>query len=36
MQYKNEILKMISDINNETLLERIYVFIKRFIKNWGD
>jgi hypothetical protein len=36
MEYKNEILKMINNINNETLLERIYVFVKRFIKNWGD
>ena len=34
MNYKKELIEMIQKLNDETLVERIYVFAKRFIKNW--
>lgn len=34
MDYKKELIKVIQKINDETLVERLYVFAKRFIKNW--
>lgn len=32
----NEILEVLNAINDETLLERMCFFIKRFAKNWGN
>ena len=34
MDYKKEIIKVIEKINDRVLAERLYVFAKRFIKNW--
>lgn len=35
MNYKKEFIKLITQINDETLIERLFVFARRFIKNWG-
>ena len=34
MDYKKELIKVIEKINDRVLAERLYVFVKRFIKNW--
>jgi hypothetical protein len=34
MDYKKELIQLIQQINDETLAERIYVFVKRFVRNW--
>lgn len=36
MDYKKELIKMIQKLNDEILMERLYVFTKRFIKNWEE
>lgn len=35
MDYKRKLIKLIENINDETLAERLLVFAKRFIRNWG-
>lgn len=35
MDYKKELIKLVEQINDETLAERLLVFARRFIKNWG-
>ena len=35
MDYKKKLIVLIDQINDETLIERIYVFVKRFVWNWG-
>lgn len=35
MKYKKELIQLIQQINDSELIERIYVFARRFIKNWG-
>lgn len=35
MNYKKELIKLVEQINDETLAERLLVFARRFIKNWG-
>ncbi len=35
MNYKKELIKLIIQINDEMLIERLFVFARRFIKNWG-
>lgn len=32
MKYKKE---LIQQINDSELIERIYIFVKRFVQNWG-
>lgn len=36
MSYKEQLIEIIQKINDETLAERLLMFAKRFIKNWGD
>ena len=35
MKYKKERIEIIQQINDGELIERIYVFVKRFVQNWG-
>ena len=35
MKYKKELIQLIQQINDSELIERIYVFVKRFVQNWG-
>ena len=35
MKYKKELIQLIQQINDRELIERIYVFVKRFVQNWG-
>lgn len=35
MDCKKELIKLIEQINDEALTERLFVFARRFIKNWG-
>lgn len=35
MNYKKEIIEILQNINDEALLERVYTFLVRFVKNWG-
>lgn len=34
MDYKKELIQLVQQINASELIERIYVFVKRFRKNW--
>ena len=34
MDYREELIQLIQQINDSELIERIYVFARRFIKNW--
>ena len=34
MKYK-ELIQLIQQINDSELIERTYVFVKRFVQNWG-
>lgn len=36
MSYREQLIEIIQKINDETLAERLFVFAKRFIKNWGN
>ena len=36
MDYKKELIKVIEQINDKVLAERLFVFAKRFIKNWEE
>lgn len=36
MDYKKELIELIKKVEDSTLIERLYVFTKKFIKNWGD
>ena len=36
MSCKEQLIEIIQRINDETLAERLLVFVKRFTKNWGD
>ena len=35
MDYKKELIKLIEQINDDTLAECLFVFARRFIRNWG-
>ena len=35
MKYKKELIQLIQQINDSELIERIYIFVKRFVKNCG-
>nr|DAH47649.1 MAG TPA: hypothetical protein [Caudoviricetes sp.] len=36
MDYKKKLIELIGKVENETLLERLYVFANKFIKSWGN
>ena len=35
MKYKKELIQLIQQKNDSELIERMYVFVKGFVQNWG-
>lgn len=36
MEHKKELLEMIQNLSDTELIECIFVFVRRFVKNWGN